>query len=530
MNRVSGLGIAVRLVLRRDRIALPIWIVVLAGFVVGTASTFAKSYPTAAARAEFAGTIRGNPAMAAIYGPLLDDGIGGLTAWRVGVAGALLFGIFSIVTIVRHSRREEEAGRAELLCSGTVGKHAQLAAALLVTSGAHVLVAILVIAGLSAQGLAIPGAVALAGTLAATGFVLAAVTALAAQLTSSGRTATAIAAITFGVIVVVRMAGDAASAGGSPSWLLWLSPLGWSERVRPFASESWAVFVLPAALCALLVAAAFAVADRRDVGAGVLAARPGPRTAAPGLRTALALAWRLHRMTLLGTAVACALIGLLLGGVADSVGSAAGSGSGFTTMLDRLHTNDPGQAMLQLLLYALAEVIAIYPITVALRPRTEETDGKAAPLLVAGTSRTKWLSSHLLFAAIGPAVCLLILGATAGLGYSLATGNAGALPSVLGSAVAKLPALWVVAGLSTALFGLIPKLATALSWAALGLILLIELGWELGAIGHNVFTISPFAHVYPGDPITAAALATLTGVALLLTAAGIFGLRRRDLT
>jgi ABC-2 type transport system permease protein len=175
-------------------------------------------------------------------------------------------------------------------------------------------------------------------------------------------------------------------------------------------------------------------------------------------------------------------------------------------------------------------VITIYPITVALRPRGEETDGTAAPLIVAGTSRARWLGSHLLFAAFGPAVCLSVLGAAAGLAYGSATGDLGVLPGVIGTTLAKLPALWVIAGLTTALFGLLPKAAGPASWTALGLVLLMELGWEFGAISHSVFAISPFAHVYPTDPVTVGSLGGLTAIALLLTAAGVAGLRRRDLT
>src|SRR5687767_9809176 len=114
------------------------------------------------------------------------------------------------------------------------------------------------------------------------------------------------------------------------------------------------------------------------------------------------------------------------------------------------------------------------------RPGGEETEGTAQPLIVAGASRTKWLGSHLLFAALGPAVCLSVLGAATGLVYGTATGDLGVLPSMVGTTLAKLPALWVIAGLTIALFGLLPKAASAASWTVLGLVLLLELGWELG--------------------------------------------------
>ncbi|GAA3219896.1 ABC transporter permease [Nonomuraea helvata] len=525
---MSGIGTTSRLILRRDRVLLPVWIVVLAGFVTSTASTFAKSYPTEAARESFASGIRGNPAMTAFYGALLDDSVGGLTAWRVGVAGALLFGIFSIVIMIRHTRREEESGRTELLNSGAIGRNAQLTAVLLVCFGAHLLIAILIVAGLAGQGLPIAGSVALAASLAVTGCAVAAAAATAAQLTTSARTATGIAAAFFALAMVLRMAGDAAGADGDPSWLLWLTPLGWSERLRPFAGEQWGVLLLGVALIAALVAVAYLLSSRRDIGSGLLPARPGPTTANSGLRGPVALAWRLHRGTLLATVLGFALIGLLMGSVADSVGGVVGTSPDFVTMLDRLHAANAGDAMMRLLVYALAEMIAIYAILIVLRLRNEESDGTAAPLLVAGVSRLRWAASHLLFAAVAPGVVLFALGLTAGLSYGLATGDAVVIFDMLGATLAKLPALWVLAGLATALFGLLPKAAIAISWAVLGLTLLIELGWELGAIGHGVFAVSPFAHVYPGDPVSPGSLLALTLIAVLLATAGMAGLRRRD--
>jgi ABC-2 type transport system permease protein len=523
---MSGVGTVSRLILRRDRVLLPVWIVVLTGFVTGAASTFARSYPSGADREVFAAGIRGNPAMTAFFGPLLDDSVGGLTTWRVGTAGALLFGLFSIVTMVRHTRREEETGRTELLTSGTIGRNAPLGAALLVCFGAHLVIALLITGGLAAQGLPVAGSVALAAGLAMTGLVTAATAAVAAQLSANARAATGIAAAFFALTVLLRMAGD---ASGDSSWLLWLTPLGWAERLRPFAGEQWWILLLGAALIAVLVTTARSLSRRRDIGAGLLPARPGPRTAPPSLRGPLALAWRLHRGTLLAVALGFALIGLLMGSVADSVGNVVGASPDFTAMLDRLHAANAGEAMMRLLIYALAEVIAIYAIVIALRPRSEETDDRAAPLLVAGVSRLRWAVSHLVFAAVAPGVVLLVLGLAAGLSYGLAIGDLGVLPMMLGAALAMLPTLWVFAGLSTALFGLLPRLATAISWTALGLTLLIEMGWELGAIGRSVFDVSPFAHVYPGGPVSAGSLLMLVLIAALLAAAGITGLRHRDL-
>jgi ABC-2 type transport system permease protein len=155
--------------------------------------------------------------------------------------------------------------------------------------------------------------------------------------------------------------------------------------------------------------------------------------------------------------------------------------------------------------------------------RSEEVDGRADPVLAAPVSRLRWASSHLIFAAIGPAVMLAVLGVTIGLGFGWSE-----LPRLLARMMATLPAIWVMAGLATALYGLLPRAAAAVSWAALAVFLALEMAWELQQVSQSVFNISPFAHVHWAIQVSAAPLIGLTGLAVLLAAAGLAGFRRRD--
>jgi ABC-2 type transport system permease protein len=132
---------------------------------------------------------------------------------------------------------------------------------------------------------------------AAAGFMFAAVGAVTAQLTTGAGGARGIAVGVLGAAFLLRVAGDVSGqAGGGLSWL---SPIGWAHRIRPYGGERWWVLALPVALAVLLVVVAVALSARRDVGAGLLPPRSGP-AAAPGLRSPLALAWRLHRGLLAG--------------------------------------------------------------------------------------------------------------------------------------------------------------------------------------------------------------------------------------
>src|SRR5699024_1711978 len=222
----------------------------------------------------------------------------------------------SLLLVIRHTRAEEESGRRELLSSTTAGRNAPLTAALAAVLRANLALAAAVAIVLIACGLPAGGSFALGLSFAAAGWMCAALGGVAAQASESTGTARGISLIAFTVLFLPRIAGDAAGQDSDIAWISGLSPLNWTRLTRPFADEKWWVFALVLAFTAVLAAAAYALCARRDLGAGFLQPRPGPAQAPAGLRSPLALAWRLHRSTLLSCTVGFALVGGLAGSVA----------------------------------------------------------------------------------------------------------------------------------------------------------------------------------------------------------------------
>lgn len=60
----------------------------------------------------------------------------------------LLISVAVILTVIRHTRADEEAGRTELLDSTAVGRYASLSAALLLSFGASIATGVIGAAGL----------------------------------------------------------------------------------------------------------------------------------------------------------------------------------------------------------------------------------------------------------------------------------------------------------------------------------------------------------------------------------------------
>jgi ABC-2 type transport system permease protein len=529
---LTGTGELARLAVRRDRIALAASVYVIVAAVAGTAYTFKKLYPTAAGRAALAATGGSNPALRFLYGRLDGSSLGALTTWRYGIWAGIFAALLAIFVVIRHTRSDEEAGRLELVGSAVVGRQAALVAGLATAAAPLLVVSVLLCAALPLVGLPAAGSAALALGIGCCGLAFTGVAAVAAQLTSSARTARGIALGVLGVAFVLRGVGDSAGAAG-PSWLSWASPLAWIQFTRPFAAERWWVLALPLAVAAGGTGLAFALAARRDQGAGLLADRPGRATASAFLRGPFGLAWRLQRGALLGWAAGYAFTFAASGAAAKGIGQLFGT----STALEHEFTRLGGQAAitdayLAALMLLAGLVAAAYAISVILRLRTEETGGQAEPVLATATGRIRWALSYVTVAVAGAALLLAVAGVAAGLGYGLRTGSAGPeLARMIGAAMGQLPSALVLAAVAIAFFGLLPRASAAGAWTALGLVVVINLFGQVLQLSHWILDLSPFTHAprLPGGTVSAVPLLWLCALALALSVAGLAGLRRRDI-
>jgi ABC-2 type transport system permease protein len=518
----------IRLILRRDRVRLPIWTLVLAGFPIFTASALVELYATEASRVGLAATVGSNPAFVAMLGPIYEPTIGGLTAWRIGTVGALLIGIMAVLGVVRHTRDEEESGRRELLGATVVGRHAPLTAAVLVMTGTGLLIGILTAAGLIGVGLPTAGSVAYGLGFIAVALAFSGLGALAAQLTHGGGSARGIGVGMVGLAFMLRAAADA----GEIDILGWLSPIGWFTRLRPYAGDRWPVLFFSLGLGMITVIAAYVIAARRDLGAGALPGRVGPAEAGPGLRTPLGLAWRLQRRGLFGWTVGVALVSALYGSIANSVDDLLADNPQMGEVLQGVmgDAQDLRDAFFSFAAGILALIASAYSIGTALTLRGEEEDLRAESVLATATSRSGWAASHLLFALTGPALMLSVGGVVMGTIYGSAVGDiSGQLPRVLASSLVQLAPVWVITGTALFLFGALPRF-TALAWAVLvGCLLFGQLG-QILQFPQWLLNISPFTHV--AEPsvsdIGALPIVVLVAVAAVLIGAGFASFRRRD--
>jgi ABC-2 type transport system permease protein len=516
----------VGLILRRDRTRLLAWVLGLVALVLVTIISTKDLYPTQADLDAIAATARDNPVALAFNGPdQALDTMGGQIAFQVGAFGLLMVGLMCLLLVGRATRGEEDSGRLELVRAMPVGRHAPLAAGLLVVVATDVLLGALVTATLLLEDLPTHGSIVFGASFAAVGITFIGITAVTAQVSENPRVATGAAGGVLGAAYVLRAVGD--MGDGTISWL---SPLGWAQKARPYAGETW----WPLVLCVVVGVAgawlAVALAVRRDFGSGMIAPKPGPATAAPMLGSPLGLAIRLHRGAVLWWSASVFVLGLVYGSLTESIEDFLGENPAMEDMLASLGRASLTDSYLATSLLIMALLATGPALQIVGRLRAEESEQRAEVVLATGTSRGRWAASHLVVALGGSGLALLAGGLGLGVAYAVTGGGARQVLRLGGDALVHVPAVWLLTALAVALFGLVPRW-TAAGWVALTGCLVIAMFGPLLDLPGWVRDLSPFQHTPPAPAaaVTALPLAALSVVTAGLLAIGLAAFRRRDL-
>ena len=516
---VTGSGELLRQALRRDRVLA---LASIALFVLmAYASAFATDslYRSAAAQLKAITLINDQPGIVALYGPIdTHAGVGALAMSKMTVLYALFAAGVFVALLRRHTRVEEESGRAEFLGGTSMGRNAPLFAAVVECSGVAVLLGGL--CGLAAfvGGLPAEGSFYFGLSWMGTGLVATGIAAVCCQLSASARTCAVAASGALGSLYVIRAVGDATSL----HWLDWLSPFGWNIELHAWSEpRSWVVALYLGCASALLIGAQW-LREHRDLNGGMMSARAGLAQGHAWLRGPEGLSFRVHRTMLGGWSLAvfaaCVFFGAItpaLNGMLKSIG-----GKHLTANL--------GGSLMVAILSEFAVIVSCFGVIVIAHAAADEIAGRADLVLTAARSRARWFAAVGGLAAGGMAWLMTLAGLGMATGYGLANG-----PDpirALEGALVWLPALLIICGLALTTMALRPSWAPA-AWAwPLGLWML-ALVPPLFSAPHWIAALSPYEHV-PKVPTDAMSwppeiVMTLLGSGLVLAALQRF--RTRDI-
>ncbi|GEN78947.1 ABC transporter permease [Actinotalea fermentans] len=527
-DALAGIGTMVRLVVRRNRVRLGVWVVVLVGMLAYVASYYQEIFPTQASLDDFA-ALSDTPGIRALTGlsPAADT-LGGAVWTKSWMTIALSLAIGVAFLVVRNGRADEEAGRTELLRSRMLGVHAYGVASWLVNGALCVVVGLGVAfvsasGGLDPDGAGVAGSLVLGASVTGVGLVGLGIGAVAGQVTTTSRGANALAS---GVIVgcyVLRMIGDLGDGT-----LTWASPIGWGQEMQPFgANRVWPLALL-VLLAAGLLGVAAALEARRDLGAGLVPERAG-RPGAPERYTApLGLGLRLQRGPVIGWSVTVVLCGLLFGSIIEAMNELIADAEAGPAQ-DFLRGSGV-DALLAMLASMIGLVTAVFATQSAVSLRADEASGIIEPQLAGALSRRRWAWQRLAIPIVGSAALLALGGTILGAVHGSLTDDASAVGTLAGAALAYWPAVMVLVGVAVALFGWLPRLAIPLTWGFMAAMWFATMLGEVFGLPQWLLDGLPFSAVpyVPAEPMAWTPLLLLTLVAAGLAWSGVERFARRD--
>jgi polyether ionophore transport system permease protein len=511
-----------------------LWGLVFGVYTAMQALAFVSTYPTQASRESLARSFSSG-GLNALMGPAHDlASVAGYTAWKsVGIL-ALIGALWALLLSTKMLRGEEDAGRWEIFVSGhTTARHATIQTLAGLSAGVVALfgvTAIITVAVGSERKVGIAAGPALYFSLSAVcgAVMFVALGAVASQLAGSRRQAAGYAGGALAAFYAVRMV---ANSSHGLSWLSWLTPLGWIDRLDALAHPNPVPLLLIGALTAGAALAAIVLAGTRDLGASVLPDRDHAPARVALLGGPLGLSVRLSRATLLAWLGAVAAFALLYGGVAKQAVKSLESSSSATQMVERLGGQSAEmKAYLGVVFLLMAMLIAFIAAGQVTSVRREESSGRVEHLLVGPVSRVRWLLGRTGLAVVAVVLAAVLAGLCVWAGALNQATGVGLRP-MLGAAVNGAPPALLVFGVGVLAVGFVPRLASTVAYTVLAWSFLVSLLGGVVNSNHWLLDTSVFHQMAPAPAVAPDWTSALVMVALAAVAVtgGAWALQHRDL-
>jgi ABC-2 type transport system permease protein len=497
---MSATAVLLRFRLRRDRMLMPVWIIVMAFSVLFVAAALASTYNTESLRVAVIRLAAVDPTLLALRGDPDGSSAGAFFMMEIGAYLGILVGFMNTFLAVRHTRADEQAGRAELVLATRASRRSMTASTVTLAVIANVGVGLFGALAAMATGYDAAGSATLGWELATTGLAFFGIGMLFAQIFSSSRAANGWGSAAIGVFWVIAAAGNAAGTASSdglhvtPGVAIWFSPIGWGLRTLPYTQNVWWPGLLGLALAAVLIVVSVLLQGVRDTGAGLVATRLGRRTASAALRGPIGLAWRLQRGSIIGWGIGAVLGAAAIGGLGKTLNDSISQNRDLSKAIEEMGTGRGTvfEVFIGVMIALIGLVVAGAAIQTAMRMRQEEVATTAESVLATPVSRLRWYLSYVVVGLVASLVILLLSGLVAG--AALANIDTDLVGQTIVLSLAQLPAVAVYMGITALVFALVPRLTIAAGWVLFGIgVVLGEFGSLLN-LPDWVRQIAPTAH------------------------------------
>jgi ABC-2 type transport system permease protein len=517
--------------IRRHRVLMTSWSVLLIALAGATVSAYQSTYPTPEQRRVAVELAQHNAATILLYGNLPDPGTPAqMFAWEIGAIATILAAIMAVLVAIALTRAAEDDGTLELVRCCGAGPRAPLRSALAILAlvAAILTLGCTVAAGLNAgrvDAVTWPGAAAFGSVVGLT-FLLVAVLAVAlAQIVPTAGGARILGFAAVGAAFGVRSIADTQHVG----WLNWLSPLGLRATVRPFTGNRWWALAAYLTLAVVLAWLATVLHDRREYRAGLIR-QCNLHDTHLNIHSSLGLAARLARQPVLTWTIAVAAIGTLFSAMGSGVVKQSQGGDVGGFLGAQLGAGDPVAGYFAYSGTIVGMVAASFAVLSVLRGRHDETGGLTDHVLAAGIRRWAPLAAQVAVTALGTAAVLVATGALSALVAPLVIDGTDIAGRSFGYVAGQWPSAMAMAGWTALLVGRWPRLSW-LAWVPLVASATLALLGQLLGVPRSVRDLGIFQHV----PDIATPSPNIQGLLILLafataaTLLGVAGITRRDI-
>ena len=528
----------VRQRIRRDRWQLLMWIAGTGLLAYVTHAAVTDTYGTQDDRRALLATAVANPVIMLFRGLPSGAGEGAFTGFLIFPFLAMLAAFMSTFLAVRHTRADEEVGRAELVAATPAGRTLPLMATLTHGVLADAVLGAVTAGALIASGLPVAGSLVAGFGAGVLGVVFLGVGLGAGQLMRTSRGANA---VSVWVLLVAFLVAGIGNALGTPTadleriesaWPTWLSPFGWGENSRPFADDNLWPLLLCLGVAVVLSGASVAVQSAREVGESLVPERRGRAGASAALSGPTALVWRLTRGSLIGWAAGGVLTGVLATSLASVLTDAATDLPSVAAILDAITANGSIELGAVVIFFQVVGILAACcAVQTVCRARQEEARGTAEVVLATPVDRLRWLTGYVVVGFAGVVIVVAAGALGAALGLIGSDGDWSLMGDVAVIAAGQVAAASVFLVLDALILVTVPRLTIALGWTLVMLALVLGLFGPLFGFPDWLVDVSPFA-VAPtvgGDGVELRGLWWLLSAVLGLGALSAVLMRRREL-
>lgn len=536
---MAGLWTLIRLILRRDRIKLPLWIAGFTLVLLAMIPLLQDVYGDAESLATMYATFGANPAGLFMTGPMDGPTFGAFMTIETLLWWGIAIAFLNTLLIIRHTRHNEELGAQELLLSAQTHRASSLAAALIVAFGVNVIITLSIGIGFGLMNAPWDNSQSwlYALVMGGFGFVWASVAAVVAQLVESGRSANGILAGLIGLGFVVRgigdfMGGPDANGLHQPEWMSMLSPFGWMQAARPLTEPAWGPLLILVGFAALFMCAAFTLLARRDVGAGLLPIRKGRLRASRLRKTPIGLTLYLQKNIFIGWFVAVMVFVSTIGVLVPQMSSVYNDSDSMRQMIQAIGgVGELIPSFMSAMMAIMCLMVFGYVIHGLSKMRSEESSGHLENILATKLTRLRWLGLHTVTVLVGGLVMLILIGFVMAICVNLLSDFSVDTWEYVLAALSYVPVMFAFGALYLALFGLRPRMASSITWLYFGFVAFALWLGPIMQLDQVVMNLAIMEHIAapPAEEIVWGPLAIIMLGATALCLTGVVTWRLRNL-